>query len=90
MRPSVKDAGVGFTAQAVDKVLEAFYATKTDGMRMRLSISRCIIEAHHGRILATPNDEPGATFSFGIPCRLARLADTETRVEQTDPSTEAA
>lgn len=88
VRLSVKDSGVGFTPQAADKIFEAFYTTKTDGMGIGLSISRSIIETHQGRMWATPNDGPGATFSFVIPCTVEGLADT--RVDRTDPSTEAA
>jgi C4-dicarboxylate-specific signal transduction histidine kinase len=66
---SVRDSGVGFEPHAVDKLFEAFYTTKHDGMGMGLSVSRSIIESHHGRLWATPNDGPGATLSFSIPCR---------------------
>ena len=66
---SVKDAGVGFTPHVADKLFEAFYTTKSDGMGIGLSISRSIIAAHHGRLSAAQNDGPGATFSFSIPCR---------------------
>jgi signal transduction histidine kinase len=68
VRVSVEDSGVGFTTQAADKLFEAFYTTKNDGMGIGLSISRSIVEAHHGHLWATPNDGPGATFSFAIPC----------------------
>jgi len=64
---SVKDAGIGFDAQSIDKLFEAFYTTKDDGMGIGLSVSRSIIEQHDGRLWATPNDGPGATFSFSIP-----------------------
>jgi signal transduction histidine kinase len=74
VRLSVKDSGVGFTPQAADKIFEAFYTTKTDGMGIGLSISRSIIEAHQGLLWATPNDGPGSTFSFAVPCALADLA----------------
>jgi PAS domain S-box-containing protein len=69
VRLSVKDAGVGFTPEVRDKLFEAFYTTKNDGMGIGLSISRSIIEVHHGRLSAASNDGPGATFSFSIPCR---------------------
>jgi signal transduction histidine kinase len=65
---SVTDVGVGFTAQVADKLFEAFYTTKSDGMGIGLSISRSIIEAHHGRLWAIANNGPGATFSFSLPC----------------------
>jgi C4-dicarboxylate-specific signal transduction histidine kinase len=68
VRLSVKDAGVGFQAQAAPRLFEAFYTTKNDGMGIGLSVSRYIIESHHGRLWAAQNDGPGATFSFSIPC----------------------
>ena len=67
VRVSVRDAGVGVAPQNMSKLLDAFYTTKTDGMGVGLSISRSIIERHHGRLWAERNDGPGATFSFSIP-----------------------
>jgi signal transduction histidine kinase len=69
VRMTVQDAGVGFDSRAVDQLFEAFYTTKNYGMGIGLSVSRSIIESHHGRLWATPNDGPGATFSFSIPRR---------------------
>ncbi len=66
---SVKDAGTGIEPQIADRLFQAFYTTKDDGMGIGLSISRSIIEAHQGRLWATANDGPGATFSFAIPCQ---------------------
>ena len=68
VRLTVQDVGVGFDPQAADRLFEAFYTTKNDGMGIGLSVSRSIIESHHGRLWATANDGPGATFSFSIPC----------------------
>jgi PAS domain S-box-containing protein len=68
VRLSVMDVGVGFRSEDADKLFEAFFTTKNDGMGIGLSVSRSIIEAHHGRLWATANDGPGATFSFSIPC----------------------
>ena len=64
---TVQDAGTGFDPQAVDRLFEAFYTTKDDGMGIGLSVSRSIIESHHGRLWATLNNGPGAAFSFSIP-----------------------
>ena len=64
---SVKDAGIGFDQQSMDKIFQAFHTTKNDGMGIGLSVSRSIIEQHNGRLWATLNDGPGATFSFSIP-----------------------
>ena len=64
---SVRDAGVGIDVQKMDQLFSAFYTTKPDGMGMGLSISRSIIEAHGGRLWATPNGDHGATFHFALP-----------------------
>jgi signal transduction histidine kinase len=69
VRLSVKDAGVGFDPQTVNRLFDAFYTTKNDGMGIGLSVSRSIVESHDGHLWATPSDGPGATFSFSIPCR---------------------
>ena len=69
VRLSVQDAGVGFEPAAATKLFDAFYTTKNDGMGVGLSVSRSIIEGHCGRLWATPNEGPGATFSFYIPGR---------------------
>jgi PAS domain S-box-containing protein len=68
VRLSVRDSGVGIDPQSLEKIFDAFYTTKTAGMGIGLSISRSIIQSHQGRLWATPNDGPGATFSFCIPC----------------------
>ena len=64
---SVKDTGIGIDPQLMDKLFQAFFTTKNDGMGIGLSVSRSIIEQHYGRLWATPNDGPGTTFSFCIP-----------------------
>jgi C4-dicarboxylate-specific signal transduction histidine kinase len=68
VRLSVQDSGVGFTAEVAEQMFESFYTTKSDGMGVGLSVSRSIIEANRGRLWATANDGPGATFAFSIPC----------------------
>jgi PAS domain S-box-containing protein len=76
VRLTVQDAGVGFESQDVDRLFEAFYSTKNGGMGIGLSVSRSIIESHHGRLWAAPNDGPGATFSFSIPRAPMSVTDT--------------
>jgi PAS domain S-box-containing protein len=67
VRLSVRDTGVGFAPDGAERLFEAFYTTKSEGMGMGLSVSRSIIERHNGRLWAQANDGPGATFSFSIP-----------------------
>jgi PAS domain S-box-containing protein len=71
----VRDAGVGFDPQAVERLFEAFYTTKDDGMGIGLSVSHSIIERHQGHLWASLNHGPGATFSFSIPCGPARAKE---------------
>jgi PAS domain S-box-containing protein len=68
VRLSVQDSGIGFEPQTLDRIFQPFYTTKEEGMGIGLSVSRSIIESHHGRLWATPNDGPGVTFAFSIPC----------------------
>jgi C4-dicarboxylate-specific signal transduction histidine kinase len=69
-RLTVQDAGVGFNSQELHKIFDAFFTTKDSGMGIGLSVSRSIIENHHGRLWAKPNDGDGASFSFSIPLGL--------------------
>ena len=76
VRLSVRDAGTGFESDSMNRLFEAFYTTKNEGMGMGLSVSRSIIENHHGHLWAQRNDGPGATFSFSIPCAWKTGADS--------------
>jgi signal transduction histidine kinase len=78
VRLSAQDSGPGVNPQDLERLFEAFYTTKSGGMGIGLSVSRSIIERHHGRLWADPNDGPGATFSFSVPCRSGALADSQT------------
>jgi PAS domain S-box-containing protein len=78
---SVQDAGVGFEPETAEKLFDAFFTTKRGGMGIGLSVSRSIIESHHGRLWAARNDGPGATFAFAIPLnpRLAAAGPSMVR-----------
>jgi PAS domain S-box-containing protein len=67
VRLSVEDTGVGLGPEGAERLFDAFYTTKSEGMGIGLSVSRSIIESHHGRLWAVSNQGPGATFSFSIP-----------------------
>src|SRR5271165_2014486 len=63
----VRDSGPGLDSANLNRLFDSFYTTKQEGMGMGLSISRSIIEAHGGRLWATPNQPHGAVFRFTLP-----------------------
>ena len=64
---AVADSGPGIPVDRLPKLFEPFFTTKKEGMGMGLSISRTIVEAHHGKIWAENNSGSGATFYFTVP-----------------------
>lgn len=72
----VRDSGVGLDPLGIEKLFDAFHTTKAHGLGIGLAISRSIIESHKGQLWAMPNDGPGATFGFCIPCTTSALTDT--------------
>ncbi len=67
----VRDSGPGFAPADFERVFEAFYTTKPGGLGLGLSICRSIIEAHNGRLWASPNVPRGAVFRFIAPAHPA-------------------
>jgi PAS domain S-box-containing protein len=67
VRVTVTDSGVGISAENADRLFNAFFTTKSNGMGMGLSICRSIIEAHGGRMSTADNVGPGARFQFTLP-----------------------
>jgi signal transduction histidine kinase/ligand-binding sensor domain-containing protein len=63
----VRDSGIGLEQDRAERVFEAFYTTKPEGLGIGLSISRSIVEAHGGRLRAAPNQPHGAVFGFSLP-----------------------
>jgi signal transduction histidine kinase len=64
---SVRDTGTGIDPDNLDRIFEAFFTTKSEGMGMGLSICRSIIEGYGGRLWAAPNDTSGSTFFVALP-----------------------
>ena len=63
---AVRDSGEGLDSAELERVFDAFYTTKLEGMGMGLAISRTIIESHGGRLWATGNSPQGAVFQFTL------------------------
>jgi PAS domain S-box-containing protein len=61
----IQDCGVGL--KDPDKIFEAFFTTKENGMGMGLAICRSIVEAHNGRLWATSEEACGTKFCIALP-----------------------
>ncbi len=68
---SVQDSGNGLKPEAIERLYEAFYSTKTDGMGIGLNLCRSIVESHQGRMRAeniyNGAQASGCVFSFWLP-----------------------
>jgi len=74
---AVSDSGPGLPAANLGRIFEAFYTTKSSGLGMGLSICRSIVEAHGGRLWATPNEPRGAVFCMMLPIGKSRVENLE-------------
>jgi PAS domain S-box-containing protein len=68
----IRDSGTGL--KDPERVFEAFFTTKENGMGMGLAVCRSIIDAHHGRLWAESSEGVGTTFSFALPAAAVRKA----------------
>jgi signal transduction histidine kinase len=77
---AVEDSGPGLDLAQAHRLFEAFFTTKPEGTGMGLSICRSIIDAHGGRLWASPNVPNGAVFQFTLPAAagVASSAGDET------------
>jgi signal transduction histidine kinase len=64
---TVKDTGTGISPENIDRIFDAFFTTKPNGMGMGLSICRSIIESHGGQLSAAPADPYGSVFQILLP-----------------------
>jgi C4-dicarboxylate-specific signal transduction histidine kinase len=63
----VRDFGTGISPDRLLSLFEPFSTSKEDGMGLGLSISKTIIDTHHGRIFGENSSDGGATFGFVLP-----------------------
>ena len=76
---AVRDHGVGLAPAVRDRLFEAFFTTKPDGLGLGLSICKTIIEAHGGELRARDaEDGPGMVFWFSLPLANPPAMDGET------------
>ncbi len=77
----VQDSGKGVPPEMLERIYEAFYSTKAEGMGIGLKLCRSIVEAHHGRLQArnlyNPEGVVGCEFSFWIPVAESPAGDAD-------------
>jgi signal transduction histidine kinase len=66
---AIADTGVGIDPASRDRLFDALYTTKAEGLGLGLSICRKIISVHGGRLWMTENTTYGVTFTFTLPLR---------------------
>jgi PAS domain S-box-containing protein len=85
---SVTDMGPGMPEEVIERMYEAFFSTKSDGLGIGLGLCRSIIESHQGRIRAenlyNGASIVGCRFAFTIPVDITR---SEPSVRDTDTGT---
>jgi signal transduction histidine kinase len=79
----VRDSGPGIDPEKLERVFEAFYTTKSNGVGIGLSICRSIIDAHGGRLWIEGNEPRGATFQFTVPSAASALRSSSQSLHQT-------
>ena len=82
---TVLDTGGGLQEPVASQLFQPFLTTKANGLGVGLSICRTIIEAHGGRIWATPNPDGGTIFHF----TLRRVTDLDDTTESDVRTSEA-
>jgi two-component system, LuxR family, sensor kinase FixL len=70
---AVMDRGNGFAPHDAERIFDAFYTTRSDGLGLGLAISRTIVEAHGGRLTVAPNHDRGVTARFALPAYHSEL-----------------
>ena len=64
---SIRDYGCGIEQNQLDQIFQAFHTTKQEGTGLGLSLSKRIIEAHHGTLTVTSAPGEGSTFTVFLP-----------------------
>jgi|GEM_PF-1617518 len=67
---SILDNGPGFDTRVVHRFFDPHFTTKPYGLGLGLAISRAVIEAHQGQLIAEPNFPSGSCFKFMLPLKI--------------------
>jgi signal transduction histidine kinase/DNA-binding response OmpR family regulator len=71
----VQDNGSGFTTEAAQKAPVAFFTTRNVGLGLGLTVSRKIIETHHGRLeIVPPQSGQAGLVRIYLPLQPADMA----------------
>jgi PAS domain S-box-containing protein len=64
---SVQDSGTGINPEHTERLFDAFFTTKSNGIGLGLSICRSIVESHGGRMSVFPAHPHGSVFQVMLP-----------------------
>jgi len=64
---AVEDSGTGIDPKQTERIFDAFFTTKPQGMGLGLAICRMIVERHEGQLTASPADPRGSVFRVVLP-----------------------
>ena len=78
MLVTIEDSGTGLEGTLVDRIFDPLFTTKAHGMGMGLAICKSIVEAHGGRIWASPCCPNGTLFQFTVPTAEMLVAASHT------------
>lgn len=76
---SVRDAGVGMTAEDMDRVFQPYFTTKQRGHGLGLYRTRQLVEKYHGRIQVISSPGKGANFVVTLPSKADAQNPPKTR-----------
>jgi PAS domain S-box-containing protein len=68
---NVEDSGTGINPEQAERMFDAFYTTKPNGIGLGLSICRSIVESHEGRLSVSPAHPHGSVFQIMLPAAHA-------------------
>jgi signal transduction histidine kinase len=71
---AIEDSGPGLSPEIMDRLFDPFFTTKPSGLGMGLSICRSIVDAHGGRLWASPQSPQGAVFQFTLPTAAEKVS----------------